>query len=192
MLTKHKSPENISQVVCSTEFMNFQQVGSREGVVLDLKLRPCVMQIVFFCPREKLDRTNRFMSLDIVRRVADSLKGLKFTQTVVLCGIGESTLHPELTEVISILSNAGANVCMTTNGWALSLEYVDNLVSAGLSELNVSLNAATSETHQKIMRLKHFSSITRTCEQIAQHRRNRWPSLKFHISFVLTQTNIRK
>jgi len=192
MLTRHKSAENPSQVVCSTEFMNFQQVGNREGVVLDLELTSLCNADCTFCPRDKLDRTSKFMSLDIVRRVADSLKSAKIKPTVVLCGIGESTLHPELTDIISILSKARANVCMTTNGWTLTEEFVDKLVLAELSELNVSLNAASPATHEHIMRLKHFDKIINYCNHIAQLRHDRWPHLKFHVSFVLTQENFRE
>lgn len=191
MLTLHETTENAAQIVCSTEFMDFQQVGSREGVILDLEITSLCNADCTFCPRDQLVRTNRFMTLDTVSKVADSLHNNKAT-TVVLCGIGESTLHPDLLRIISLLSKAGANVCMTTNGWLLSVPYVDNLVAAGLSELNVSLNAATAATHRQLMRVKHFDEITATCEQLAKLRTTRWPHLKMHVSFVVTRENIHE
>jgi MoaA/NifB/PqqE/SkfB family radical SAM enzyme len=191
MLTRHETPDKALQIVCATEFMDFQQVGSRDGVILDLEITSLCNADCVFCPRDKLVRTNRFMSLDTVAKIAASLQGSR-SPTVVLCGIGESTLHPELTRIITMLSGAGANVCMTTNGWTLSPAYVDSLVAAGLSELNVSLNAATAATHQHIMRLKHFDAICSACEEIARLRSHRWPSLKFHVSFVITSDNIEE
>jgi radical SAM protein with 4Fe4S-binding SPASM domain len=191
MLTRHESAENAVQVVCSTEFMDFQQVGSREGVVLDLEITSLCNADCVFCPREKLVREGRFMSLETAGQIAASLHNMR-SPTVVLCGIGESTLHPQLDQIITLLAKAGANTCMTTNGWALSAENVDKLVSAGLSELNVSLNAASADTHQRVMRLKHFETICATCEQIARLRSTRWPSLKFHVSFVVTADNIHE
>lgn len=192
MLTTHKVSNQAAQVVCSTEFINFQQVGSRDGVILDLEITSLCNADCAFCPRDHLYRTSRFMSLDTVKSVAASLKSAKLQPTVVLCGIGESTLHPELREIISALSAAGANVCMTTNGWTLSVDYVETLVAAGLSELNVSLNAATADTHSRIMRLKNFNAISQNCREIAGVRMSRWPSLKFHVSFVLTEANVHE
>jgi len=123
-----------------------------------------------------------------VQRLADGLAGEK-TPTVVLCGIGESTLHPELDEIVRILAFAGANVCMTTNGWNLSPELVDQLYAKGLRELNVSINAASAGVHAALMRLKNFDQIVAACGEIAALKRSRWPALLFHVSFVLTADN---
>lgn len=192
MHTRHNSAASVAQIVCSTEFMNFQQVGSREGVVLDLEITSLCNAVCVFCPREKMERSTRFISLEHVRKVAESVAKAKFIQTVVLCGIGESTMHPELGEIISLLAKAGANVCMTTNGWRLNTAYVDMLAAAGLSELNVSLNAFTAGTHWEIMQLKHFDEIHAACEEIARQRRHRWPNLKFHVSFVMNNRNVHE
>ena len=89
------------------------------------------------------------------------------TPFVVLAGIGESTLHPELNEIVKVLAEAKARVCLTTNGWNLTLETLDALVAAGLSELNVSLNAVTPKTHSAIMQLKNFEAIVAVCRGIA-------------------------
>ena len=191
MLTRHEDGGPGGQVVCSTEFMDFQQVGSRENIVLDLEITSLCNADCVFCPREKLVREGRFMSLATAEKIAASIRKMQ-SPTVVLCGIGESTLHPELEQIITMLAGAGANTCMTTNGWSLSPEQVDRLVSAGLSELNVSLNAASPDTHRQVMRLKNFESICAACEQIAGLRNSRWPFLKFHVSFVVTTDNVHE
>jgi MoaA/NifB/PqqE/SkfB family radical SAM enzyme/glycosyltransferase involved in cell wall biosynthesis len=187
MRTVHVRDDRGATIVCSTRFMNFQQVGSREGVVIDLEVTSLCNAVCSFCPREHLDRSRRFIDLNKVRALADSLKN-EATPTVVLCGIGEPTLHPELHEIIGLLADAGVNVCMTTNGWNLSPDAVDRLVASGLRELNVSLNAASPDVHASLMRLRNFHEITSACRDIAAGR-ERWPSLKFHVSFVLTEAN---
>jgi MoaA/NifB/PqqE/SkfB family radical SAM enzyme len=189
MRTVHRMDGESKTVVCATRFMNFQQVGSRDGVVLDLEVTSLCNAVCTFCPREHLERSSRFISLETVQRVADSLPTERGTPMVVLCGIGESTLHPELEAVIRMLASAGARVGLTTNGWNLSLELVDRLVAAGLAELNVSLNAATAETHAALMQLKNFAAITEACRAVAAERLTRWPGLEFHVSFVVTDRN---
>jgi radical SAM protein with 4Fe4S-binding SPASM domain len=63
---------------------------------------------------------------------------------------------------------------------------VDVLVNAGLSELNVSLNADTPETHRAVMQMPNFERIVASCREIANARAERWPALRLHLSFVVT------
>jgi MoaA/NifB/PqqE/SkfB family radical SAM enzyme/glycosyltransferase involved in cell wall biosynthesis len=189
MTSVHRCVDGPEAVVCATEFMNFQQVGSRDGVVLDLELTSLCNAECEFCPRASLERNARFLPLKTVQQVAKSLQKERKTPMVVLAGIGESTLHPELTECIALLARAGAKVCLTTNGWNLTVESVDALVSAGLKELNVSLNATTAETHAAIMQLGNFDAIVSACQRIAADQAVRWPELQFHVSLVVTDRN---
>jgi len=189
MQTLHRRRDQAEAVVCSTRFMNFQQVGSRDGVVVDLEVTSLCNAVCTFCPRTHLERHARFMSLETVAKVADSIRREKTPPMVVLAGIGESTLHPDLNDIVRILAGAGARVCLTTNGWNLSLDSVDALVAAGLSELNVSLNAASAPTHAAVMQLKNFAGIVESCRSVALARPMRWPALEFHVSFVVTDRN---
>jgi len=187
MSSLHVSAEQGLTVVCATKFMNFQQVGSREGVVIDLEVTSLCNAVCTFCPREHLERSTRYIELEKVRTLADVLKE-EATPTVVLCGIGESTLHPKLEEIVGILAGAGVNVCMTTNGSKLSTDLVERLVALGLRELNVSLNATTPDMHAALMKLKNFDRIVERCAEIADQSA-RWPTLQLHVSFVLTEQN---
>ena len=188
MWSRHRPGQGAHEVVCSTRFFDFQQVGTRAGVIVDLEVTSLCNATCSFCPREHLDRTRQFVSLETVRALAHQLSR-EPGSTVVLCGIGESTLHPELLEIVRILAAGRVNVCMTTNGSRLSPRLVDELVSKGLAELNISLNAATAETHFEVMQLRGYEEIARTCREIVGLRPQRWPNLKLHISFVLTAQN---
>jgi MoaA/NifB/PqqE/SkfB family radical SAM enzyme len=190
MATEHSNPHEPAVVVCATRFMNFQQVGSREGVVLDLEITSLCNAVCSFCPREHLERSARFIKLETVERIAASLKEEGGNPLVVLCGIGESTLHPNLDQVVSTLAQAGAKVCTTTNGWNATPALVDKLVGAGLSELNVSLNATTADTHAFLMQMNNYERIVTGCREIADGCvRGRWPGFKLHVSFVVNDRN---
>jgi MoaA/NifB/PqqE/SkfB family radical SAM enzyme len=189
MLTEHHNPEDDATVVCATRFMDFQKLGSRKEVVLDLEITSLCNAQCAFCPREVLQRATRFMPLQVVERVAESLRNEGNSPLVMLCGIGESTLHPELSEVITILASAGAQVGMTTNGSTLSLALVDRLVAAGLGQLNISINAHTATTHATVMRLADFDGIVAVTREIVGLREQRWRNLRVNVSFVLTEAN---
>ncbi len=189
MISEHRNPTDDTTIVCATRFMDFQKLGSRTDVVLDLEITSLCNALCTFCPREVLQRTARFMSLETVERVAASLQREGNNPLVMLCGIGESTLHPDLAEVITLLAGAGARVGMTTNGWSLSPPLLDELVAAGLSQINVSLNAHTATTHATVMRLTNFDQIVARVREIAGLRSHRWPPLRLNVSFVLTDAN---
>jgi MoaA/NifB/PqqE/SkfB family radical SAM enzyme len=130
-----------------------------------------------------------FMPISVVQSLADQLAREPRQRQVVLCGIGESTLHPQLTTFVELLSRAGARVCMTTNGSRMSPELFCRLVDCGLKEINFSLNAATAETHLRVMRLRDFAAIKRNVLEILELKHRRFPHLKVHVSFVLCNLN---
>lgn len=185
----YSRPSELAELVCPTRFLDFQNVGKFDQITIDLEVTSACNAVCTFCPREALDRDRRFIDIAHVKQLAKSFTGRTNRQRVVLCGIGEPTLHAHLDDIIRILAASGALVCMTTNGWKLTPDYLDSLVAAGLSEINVSLNAATESTHQDIMRLGGFTSICEQLTLIARQRSHRWPKLSMHVSFVLTQTN---
>jgi MoaA/NifB/PqqE/SkfB family radical SAM enzyme/glycosyltransferase involved in cell wall biosynthesis len=192
MISVHRLDGEPEAIVCATEFMNYQQVGARTGVVLDLEVTSLCNAVCTFCPRDKLQRHAKFISREKVERLADSLRLQRGDPMVVLAGIGESTLHPELNDLVRILAEARARVCLTTNGWNLSVPMLESLVEVGLSELNVSINATTRETHAAVMQLRNFDAIVGTCQDIAHAHTVRWPDLGFHVSFVVTDRNERE
>ncbi len=189
MVTVHGSEDEAAQLVCATRFMDFQKVGGRERMVVDLEITSLCNAVCTFCPREQMEREARFMSLETVGRIADSIRDEGAGPHVVLCGIAESTLHPELEAIVGLLSAAGASVGMTTNGWSLRPELVDRLTAAGLNQLNVSLNAFSAETHAAQMRLKGYERIVEACGRVAAERAQRWPELQLNVSFVVTSAN---
>lgn len=177
------------QVVCPTRYFSYQTVGDTSDRPIDLEITSVCNADCPFCPREVLDGKNKHMSMDTVRKLADHLRLEKSSRRVVLCGIGESTLHPKLEEIIELLTASGAHVCMTTNGTRLDGQRFDRLVQCGLREINFSLNAFTAETHQRVMRLKNFKEVTTHLDDILEHHLPKFPEVKLHVSFVVCNIN---
>lgn len=175
------------------QFYNFQQDSyCDESMTIDLEITALCNAECTFCPREHLFRERRHMSLETVNRLADNIRQASTKFHVILCGIGESTLHPELLPIISTLKHAGAYVSMTTNGWCLTPEYMRGLHEAGLAEVNISLNASIGATHSSLMRLGGFDKIRENARAIALSLRHSFPFMKLHVSFVLCRQNHRE
>jgi MoaA/NifB/PqqE/SkfB family radical SAM enzyme len=100
------------------------------------------------CPRTHLAREQeRDLTLSDVVMIADQLPSL---DRVVLHGLGEPLLNPELPAIVAHLRERGAYVLFNSNATALSDRMGRGLIDAGLSELRVSLDGATPETYARV------------------------------------------
>src|SRR5262245_27547089 len=85
------------------------------------------------CPRTHLGReADRDLSLDEVMRITNQLPAL---ERVVLHGLGEPLLNPELPAIVAHLRGPGAHVLFNSNATALSERMGRALIEANLNEL---------------------------------------------------------
>jgi MoaA/NifB/PqqE/SkfB family radical SAM enzyme/glycosyltransferase involved in cell wall biosynthesis len=177
------------EVVTATRFFQYQTLGSESLAAIDLEITSVCNAVCSFCPRDEMPDKSSFMRLEVVEALAGQLAREARPRQVILCGIGESTLHPRLPAIVRALSQAGARVCMTTNGARLDGERFRGLIDEGLQEVNFSLNAATAETHLRVMRLRGFDRVRRNLAEVLELKRRRFPHVKVHVSFVLCNQN---
>lgn len=88
------------------------------------------------------NRKNTIEDGSMYRRTIDNLMQqipeLEDLKEIVLGGIGEPLLHPELKEVIQFLSGEGLLVTIQTNGYLLSDELIDFIIEQKVHRLVVS------------------------------------------------------
>jgi MoaA/NifB/PqqE/SkfB family radical SAM enzyme len=100
------------------------------------------------CPRTHLQReADRDLSLAEVMAITDQLPAL---DRVVLHGLGEPTLNPDLPRIVAHLRGRGAYVLFNSNATALGERLGRALIAADLNELRVSLDGATPETYARV------------------------------------------
>lgn len=100
------------------------------------------------CPRTHLKREpDRDLSLAEVIQITDQLPVL---ERIVLHGLGEPMLNPELPAIVAHLRRRGAYVLFNSNATALSARLGRALIAADLSELRVSLDGATPQTYARV------------------------------------------
>ncbi|MFN8535123.1 MAG: radical SAM protein [Dehalococcoidia bacterium] len=85
--------------------------------------------------------------------VTDQLPDL---ERIVLHGLGEPLLNPQLFEMIALLKARGVRVVFNSNAIALSARLRQRVVQSGLDEYRVSFDAATPETYAKIRGVPGF------------------------------------
>ena len=108
---------------------------------IDMNLTELCNRTCVFCPRADENfypNQNLHMSMDLIGKIGAELEDLKYQGAIVLSGFGEPLLHPEILEIVSILSK-NARIEIVTNGDHLSTELIRDLLGAGTAYLVVSM-----------------------------------------------------
>jgi MoaA/NifB/PqqE/SkfB family radical SAM enzyme len=175
-------------VFTATRFFQYQTLGDLETLTIDLEVTARCNAVCGFCPRDAMPDTKTHISLDTVKSLANNLKTGPQKQ-VVLCGIGESLLHPQIEQIISILTQAGAYVAMTSNGALMTEKMFRKLVGAGLKSVNFSVNAACADTHQAIMGMKNYEKVVSNVQRVLEIKDEIFPQMRVHVSCVVCEQN---
>lgn len=113
-----------------------------------------------FCPRydpEVYPNQKLFMALETVEKLTDQLRAAQWYGDIHITGFGEPHTHPQLAEIVEILSNyANLYVEITTNGDRLidmDLDYTIGMFEHGLNLLTVDCYDGEEqyETRKQIM-----------------------------------------
>ena len=92
-----------------------------------------------WCSNDKMSRERGFMSLDMVRKVAEKIHTRQ--DSLGLHFYSESMLHPEFFEIIELLNNYKINTFVFTNGSLINDETIEKFVNSnGLDRIYITLN----------------------------------------------------
>lgn len=145
----------------------------------------------FFCPRDKMLRSQGTMSLDdlelVIRRVG------RHGGIVDLHGFGEPLLDSDLIRKVELVSSAwpdAASRLFSTLGVPVAEDYFLNLARAGLGRVEVSYYGLTEETYRDIhgvsSRQVADENLLRLCSA-----KQEYPNLEIVIRTFPTHTQIR-
>jgi len=111
------------------------------------------------CPRTFFTREPE-ADLDLERflGILDQFPGV---ERVVLHGVGEPLLAPDLPAMVAEANRRGARVLFNTNALALHRRLAERLVAAGLDELRISMDAADRRTYLAIRGVDGYEKAMR-------------------------------
>ncbi|MEO7976560.1 radical SAM protein [Flavobacterium sp.] len=168
-----------------------QTLSDTDKLIIDLEVTSRCNATCGFCPRSVMPDTKSYISINTVEKLAQNImEGPQ--RHIVLCGIGESLLHPHIEQIIKILSDANAIVAMTSNGALMSGEKFRQLLNVGLKTINFSINAATASMHEAVMGMKNFDQVIANVENALEIKKNLNADVKINISFVACEQNIHE
>ncbi len=119
----------------------------------------CNLRCVYCMPESQAFRPlAHLMTREEIRRAARLLAGFGITKVRVTGG--EPTTRPDLVGIVRDLSEIGfpAGIALSTNG-VLFPRMAHDLLAAGLTRVNVSLDAAEAEHFRKMTRRDHLKPV---------------------------------
>jgi MoaA/NifB/PqqE/SkfB family radical SAM enzyme len=150
-------------------------------VVIFYVTEGCNLQCTMCSYREALAGE---LSLQEIKKLAGDLAGCGL-QHIVFSG-GEPLLRKDFPEICSIFASRGIKETMLTNGLLLNKRFED--IAGFFSEIIVSMDGATSATHDSIRGVRSFDTI---CEGIVRVRKSA-PGQSIAIRTVIQKKNFRE
>ena len=97
------------------------------------------------------------LTLERARTIVDQFPDL---DRVVLHGIGEPLLNPEIFDIVAYLKKRVTTVLFNSDAIGLTQARAVRLVESGLDEFRVSMDAATPATYRRLRGVDRFESVT--------------------------------
>jgi MoaA/NifB/PqqE/SkfB family radical SAM enzyme len=117
----------------------------------NLRCRMCIVRYQPQLPR------SASMTVARLRRLLDQLPSVR---EVVLQGIGEPLLAPDIYEMVAEASRRGLFVEFNSNATLLTRRAGERLIEAGLSALHLSLDGARAETYEFVRDGARWETVT--------------------------------
>lgn len=119
-----------------------------------------------FCPHDQMQRAQGTMDLALSRRIVEEAATIPVIDHLSFVGLGEPLLDRFLVQRIAHARAVmpAIRIDVTTDGSFLRPKMTDALIAAGLSHLNVSLNATNRRSRHAIMGIDNFDQVVEYIE----------------------------
>ena len=131
-----------------------------------------------------------WLDFNIYKSIIDQgvKKGLK---SIRLNYINEPLIRKDITKFIQYAKNAGVlDIYFSTNGSLLTPKISEALLESGLTRIQVSIDATTKNTFDKVRQGGDFDAVVRNTENFIKYRNSKKKELPtVRVNFVRTEVN---
>ncbi len=116
----------------------------------DILLQSIHIDITDSCPLRctqcyKGESINKFMKFDLLKSIIDEAEKLNCFQIAI--GGGEPVTHKDIIKIVKYISKTKMSVSITSSGYGLDINKIEELKKAGLNHIQISLNGSTNEVN---------------------------------------------
>ncbi len=193
--------DNTTRQMDSTEKILFHQEWLKKWKANPFDVYPIYFEIApvgycnhrcIFCAFDYTGYKKAKLPADILKARVSEMAALG-VKAIQYAGEGEPLLHPDFAEIAVHTRNAGIEMAMLTNGVLLTKKFVEKALDAFMW-FQVSLDAATPETHAKIHRvpLGHFPRIIKNLAYAAEVKAKRGIACEIGVQMLLLPFNFKE
>ena len=144
------------------------------------------------CPRPLMQRKTGLMDFSLFKKIVDESKG-KTELLYMANGVGEPLIHPNIIEMIEYANKSGIHTMIGTNGTLLTKDLTTRLFNSGLDIIELSIDAATSSTYNKIRGGKNYEQLLKNLRTFSEANHSRKSAKPFTIlQFIMTKFNVQE
>jgi len=141
------------------------------------------------CARTQLKRVSRFMSRTDFRRV---LQRLPHAYRIVLVGLGEPLLHPEVIDFIGMAVADGRRVGLVTNAMEIDDDMARRLCTSGLASITFSIDAVSQSGADRVRPGSDMGRISANIRRVDLARRKHQPGLATSVFTALNVDTVQE
>lgn len=187
--------ENRRLRIQNFELNQFEQIHRKEILKsLPVKVQiptntTCNMRCIFCTKRD--GETSHFYRNLTFNEFLKFTPSLKSALAVGLFGWGEPFFNPDYEKMFEYVTKqfSGINIRISTNGTLLNRKWIEKIISHSLTEVNISLNAATSRTYALLMGSNCFDRVINNIKELVKNR-GKSSDTYIILSFVFNRYNI--
>lgn len=145
------------------------------------------------CPRTNAaKKDNSFeglMDFELYKKIIDEMSQYKYA-TLRPFGRGEALINPDFSHMIRYAKEKGVRkIWLNTNAVLLSPKKSKELLEAGLDMLEVSIDATTRETFEKIKGKDLYDRVVKNTIECCRLKKELYPKSEIVLSFVESMIN---
>lgn len=136
--------------------------AKNDPVIANIEITTCCNLKCRFCARSQLTKSNKHMSFDLFQKI---LALLPNTYKIVLVGLGEPLLHPQIIDFIKYAKTLKKKVGLVTNAMLLNTSLSKQLLDAGLDSIAFSLDGSDTELSSLVRKGTNFNKVIKNIRE---------------------------
>lgn len=139
--------------------------------------------------RKTPDYEPKFMDLKVFKKIVDEVSNYNIL-LMRIASDGESLLHPQFFEMMTMAKDAGIKcINLTTNGMLLTEDNARKAIECGLDIIDISIDAFTEETYRKIRIGGDFKRVKKNVLSLIKIRDEKKSPAKIFVSLIRQSLN---
>ncbi|MCB2106965.1 MAG: radical SAM protein [Rhodobacteraceae bacterium] len=123
------------------------------------------------------------IQLQTIERITELARG--WTDKICLAVMGEPLLHPQVTDMIRIINDAGFKSLLWTNGLLVNERRARGVLEAGLDKIVFSFEIVDKELHERIRKGAQYDKVRANLDRFLQLKSEIHPKTEVSIWNIL-------